>query len=121
MLAGHALALLGVPTRRVIRLMREQREQRYGMLRGFFHGADDISADEMAEERLHTFVLPDTVAGHTLNELLAGAGELRLIRLRHRDGHPGPPDANVPLQGGEKVVLSGKAEALAQAEKRFGA
>ncbi|MFT4194430.1 cation:proton antiporter, partial [Ottowia sp.] len=85
MLASHALALVGVPMRRVIRVVQEQREQRYGLLRGFFHGADDASDDEMAEERLQTFVLPASAAGRTLAELLAGAGELRAIRLRRRD------------------------------------
>jgi CPA2 family monovalent cation:H+ antiporter-2 len=118
MLAGHALALVGVPMRRVIRVVQEQREQRYGMLRGYFHGADDASDDEMAEERLHTFELSEAVAGHTLADLLVGAGELRVIRLRLRDGHPVPSDEHdAPLQGSETLVLSGKAEALARAEK----
>jgi CPA2 family monovalent cation:H+ antiporter-2 len=43
MLAGHALALVGVPMRRVIRMVQDAREQRYGLLRGFFHGADDAT------------------------------------------------------------------------------
>ena len=66
MLAGHALALLGVPMRRVIRLLRDQREQRYRLLRGYFHGADDVSEDEMQEERLASFTLPEAVAGRRL-------------------------------------------------------
>ena len=41
MLAAHALALVGVPMRRVIRIARDARDKRYGLLRGFFHGADD--------------------------------------------------------------------------------
>ena len=120
MLGGHALALVGVPMRRVIRVVQEQRDQRYGLLRGYFHGADDASDDEMAEERLQTFVLPASAAGRTLAELLAGAGELRPIRLRRRDGRPVPPDDGAPLQGGETLVLSGRAEALARAEKAVG-
>ena len=124
MLAGHALALAGVPMRRVVRVMREQREQRYNMLRGYFHGADDASDDEMAEERLQTFVLPASVAGRPLADLLAdlppGEGELRPVSLRRGDGHPLPPDDPAPLQGGETLVLSGKAEALARAGKLLG-
>jgi CPA2 family monovalent cation:H+ antiporter-2 len=46
MLASHALALVGVPMRRVIRLVQDQRDARYGLLRGYFHGADDDTADE---------------------------------------------------------------------------
>ena len=41
MLAGHALALVGVPMARVIRITRDARDARYGLLRGYFHGADD--------------------------------------------------------------------------------
>jgi CPA2 family monovalent cation:H+ antiporter-2 len=41
MLASHALALVGVPMRRVLRVVQQQRDARYGLLRGFFHGADD--------------------------------------------------------------------------------
>jgi len=117
MLASHALALAGVPMRRVARAVQQQREQRYGMLRGYFRGADDASDDEMAEERLQVFVLPDRVAGRTLAELLASAGELRPIRMRRRNGRPAPHDDGAPLQGGETLVLSGKAEALARAEE----
>jgi CPA2 family monovalent cation:H+ antiporter-2 len=43
MLATHALALVGVPTRRVIRIVQEQRDARYKLLRGF-HRADDDTA-----------------------------------------------------------------------------
>jgi CPA2 family monovalent cation:H+ antiporter-2 len=117
MLGSHALALVGVPMRRVIRVVQAQREQRYGMLRGYFHGADDPSDDAMAEERLQTFVLPADAAGRTLAELLAGAGELRAIRLRRRGGQPVPPDDGTPLEGGETLVLSGRADALARAQK----
>ncbi|HSV35606.1 MAG TPA: monovalent cation:proton antiporter-2 (CPA2) family protein, partial [Ramlibacter sp.] len=41
MLASHALALVGVPMRRVIRIVQDQRDARYSLLRGYFHGADD--------------------------------------------------------------------------------
>jgi CPA2 family monovalent cation:H+ antiporter-2 len=119
MLASHALALAGMPVRRVIRVAREQREQRYGILRGYFRGADDASDDAMADERLQTFVLPAAVAGRTLAELLASAGEVRAISLRLRDGRPSAPGSDTRLQGGETLVLSGKADALAQAEKNF--
>ncbi len=38
MLASHALVLVGVPFKRVLRRIRDVREDRYGLLRGFFHG-----------------------------------------------------------------------------------
>ena len=121
MLAGHALALLGVPMRRVIRVLSEQREQRYGLLRGWFHGADDASDDEMAEERLASFTLPESAAGRRLAELLADVGEVRAIALRSRTGAPTPVADDTLLQGGETLVLSGRAEALARAGKAIDA
>jgi CPA2 family monovalent cation:H+ antiporter-2 len=40
MLATHALALVGVPMKRVIRLVQDQRNQRYALLKDFDHGND---------------------------------------------------------------------------------
>ena len=48
MLASHALALVGVPMRRVLRVVQQQRDARYGLLRGYFHGADDDTVDELS-------------------------------------------------------------------------
>ena len=44
MLASHALALVGVPMRRVLRIVQDQRDARYNLLRGYFRGADDHGA-----------------------------------------------------------------------------
>ena len=59
MLASHALALVGVPMRRVIRAVQEQRDARYNLLKGYFHGADDDTLEELEHERLTTVSLPD--------------------------------------------------------------
>jgi len=40
MLATHALALVGVPMKRVIRMVQAQRNQRYELLRDDDHGED---------------------------------------------------------------------------------
>ena len=40
MLATHALALVGVPMRRVIRMVQEQRNQRYALLKDFDRGSE---------------------------------------------------------------------------------
>ncbi len=121
MLAGHALALTGVPMRRVVRLLREQREQRYQLLRGYFRGANDASEDTLDEDHLKTFTVPESLAGRRLAELLADAGELRAVSLQRRSGASVPADDDAPLQGGETVVLSGKAAPLARAEKALAA
>ena len=72
MLASHALALVGVPMRRVIRIVQEQRDARYNLLRGYFHGADDDTVEELQQARLHSVTLPPAAAclGRTLADLL---------------------------------------------------
>jgi CPA2 family monovalent cation:H+ antiporter-2 len=41
MLGTQALMLLGVPLNRVLRMIRDTREQRYGLFRGFYRGVTD--------------------------------------------------------------------------------
>jgi CPA2 family monovalent cation:H+ antiporter-2 len=55
MLATHALALSGIPMHKVIKRLREMREQHYALLRGFFHGATDAGAHlaDAEQPRLH--------------------------------------------------------------------
>ena len=62
MLASHALALVGVPMRRVIRVVQDQRDARYGLLRGWFHGADDDTVEELAQARLQSVTLQESLS-----------------------------------------------------------
>ncbi len=41
MLASHALAMVGVPMRRVIRIVQDQRSARYSLLRDYYDGNED--------------------------------------------------------------------------------
>ena len=119
MLASHALALVGVPMRRVIRLVQEQRDARYNLLRGYFHGADDSTLAEREQERLATVTLPDgaTALGQALSQLpLAGEG-VRVVSLRRRNGNIVDPATDPALQDGDTLVLSGRPEPLAVAEE----
>ena len=40
MLASHALAMVGVPMRRVIRIVQDQRSARYALLRDYYDKMD---------------------------------------------------------------------------------
>ncbi len=121
MLASHALALVGVPMRRVIRAVQEQRDARYNLLRGYFHGADDNTVDELHHERLTSLTLPlgAKVAGRALGHLALHAMGVRLVSLRRLDGKTVVVTDAVLLQDGDTLVLSGQAEALAVAEQRI--
>lgn len=119
MLASHALALVGVPMRRVIRVVQDQRDARYNLLRGYFRGADDHSSSEMEQERLLTMTLSLDAAsiGKTLDTLALHAINVQVISLRRVNGKPLKILKEACLQNGDTLVLSGKPEALELAEK----
>ena len=121
MLASHALALVGVPVRRVIRIVREQRDARYSLLRGFFRGADDGDADEAQLERLSALSLPlyATTLGRRIGDLALPALGVRLVSLRRKSGQVVALSDDLQLMEGDTLVLSGKAEPIAQAELRL--
>lgn len=121
MLASHALALVGVPMRRVIRVVQDQRDARYNLLRGYFRGADDDTADEQDEERLATVTLPlgNKLQGNSLASLVLHAVGVRVVSLRRSSGMSLEPLDNTLLEGGDTLVLSGKPGALAVAEDKL--
>ena len=121
MLASHALVLVGVPMRRVIRVVQDQRDARYNLLRGYFRGADDSTASEHEQERLSTLNLPMGAQsiGKPLAHLALHAVGVRVVSLRRSSGKTVPVDDAVLLEDGDTLVLSGKAEALAVAESGF--
>ena len=121
MLASHALALVGVPMRRVIRIVQDQRDARYNLLRGYFHGADDDSVDELHHERLHTLTLPlgAKSVGKPLGHLALHAMGVRVVSLRRNGGKTIAPTDELLFEGGDTLVLSGQAEALSLAEQKL--
>jgi CPA2 family monovalent cation:H+ antiporter-2 len=120
MLATHALALAGIPMHKVIKRLREMREQHYALLRGFFHGATDAGQHlaDADQPRLHAVTLvPDAWAvGHRLAELdleKLGAG-VTAIRRRSQRGIRLTPE--LELMAGDVVVLLGTAAAVVAGE-----
>lgn len=120
MLSTHALALLGVPMSRVIKRLRNTREQQYSVFRGAFLGSsyDDAPAMPEAEQaRLHAVHLP--AGAHALGRRMAdidlsstGAG-LSAVR---RHGGTGVVAAEEKLQIGDIILLMGSESAVVAAE-----
>ena len=121
MLASHALALVGVPMRRVIRVVQEQRDARYKLLRGYFHGLDDDDVNELDHERLRSLTLPlvGKFLGRPLADLDLFSLGVQAVSLRLKNGQTVVPDAGTVLGAGDTLVLSGKPEGLALAEKKL--
>ena len=121
MLASHALALVGVPMRRVIRIVQDQRDARYNLLKGYFHGQDDDTLEEMEHERLMTVTLP--LASPWLGKLVADlnfhAMGVRLVNLRRASGKNAAADDQTELQMNDTLVISGTPRTLAIAEDKL--
>jgi CPA2 family monovalent cation:H+ antiporter-2 len=122
MLASHALVLLGVPLRRVVRRVQETRDARYGLLRGYFHGHDDD--DEMIERdtvRLHSVPLEPglPILGKSLGELSLERIGVEVNAVRRRGIRALDPQPDTVLEAGDIVVLRGVPEALEAAEQRL--
>ena len=121
MLASHALALMGVPLRRVIRVVQDQRDARYGLLRGYFHGADDDTADDLQTARLLSLTLPAASVhiGRTLVDVALHAMGITVVSVRRAAGAACAPDDALLLKAGDTLVLSGLPEPLALAERKL--
>src|SRR6185503_474947 len=91
MLASTTLMLLGLPLNRVMNRIRETREQRYSLFRGFFRGTSDEGRvrDEEEEEqpRLHSVVIAPHAAaiGRTLGELGLARMNIEVTAVRRRN------------------------------------
>ena len=121
MLASHMLVLMGVPMRRVVRRVEELRDERYSLLRGYFHGTDDVGEDGHEQVRLQSVPVDERAdaVGRTLAEL--GLYELGVeVTAIRRHGIRGvEPDPSTKLREADIVVLRGLPEQLAQAEERL--
>jgi CPA2 family monovalent cation:H+ antiporter-2 len=111
---------VGVPMRRVLHIVQEQRDARYNLLRGYFHGADDDGGTEdFEQERLATVTLPSEseALGCALSQLPLGDQGVRVVSLRRSNGRVVDPASDPPLKDGDTLVLSGRPDTLAVAEE----
>ncbi|MDI9331770.1 MAG: cation:proton antiporter [Alphaproteobacteria bacterium] len=115
MLASHALALMGVPMRRVLRVIQTQREARYELLRGYFHGSDDDeTVEDMDTERLETFTLPlgSKAVGQTVGHMALGQQGVRLLQLRRVSGINASTADETLVEEGDTLLLCGTPDTL---------
>ena len=118
MLASHALALAGVPLHRVIRRIREVRDTRYAMLRGYFHGSTDDANERGSDILLKSFSVP--VAAGCVGQHLEALGLIEIgveVNNIRRGRMQLELDQNVVIQAGDVIVMRGSSEELAIAEE----
>jgi CPA2 family monovalent cation:H+ antiporter-2 len=122
MLASHALALMGVPVRRVLRVIQAQREARYDLLRGYIHGIDDDeTVHDLETERLMTYTLPlgAKAVGQTVGDLALGPQGVRLMQLRRAHGVNAALVDETAIEEGDTLLLCGTPETLNEVMDRL--
>ena len=123
MLASSTLMLVGVPLNRVLRRIRETREHRYDLFRGFFRGVSDIGegGDQALQPRLHSVpVVPGAKAvGRSLGELELEAVGVEVTAIRRRNVRTPAPAPAMRIEEGDVIVLLGNETAVAAAEIRL--
>jgi CPA2 family monovalent cation:H+ antiporter-2 len=123
MLASHALMLVGVPFNRVLRRIRQTREHRYDLFRGFFPGVTDEASEERdhLQPRLHSVAIPSGAAAidKTLEELRLSDLGVEVTTVRRRNVRNAHPDPRMPILENDVIVLRGTDESLAAAEMKL--
>ncbi len=121
MLATQTMLLLGLPLNRVLRRLRDVRQERYQFMRGFFPGATDAEDEDHSPVRLQTVTVGPSAAcrGRTLDSLNLKALDVQVTGVRRRGVREANPEARMRLQEGDVVVLLGTPENLAKAEMRL--
>ncbi len=121
MLASHALALIGVPLNRVVRRIRDIRNQRYTLMRGFFHGTSDVGEPDASLARLHSVSVPPGAAaiGRTIGDLCFEQIAVTVPAVRRRGIRGVSPGPETRILEGDVLVLLGLPAGLEQAEQRL--
>ena len=123
MLASHAMMFMDMSTGRILRRIRQIREQRYNLFRGFYYGVTDES--EEGNERLLPRLLTITIisgaasVNKTLGELDLAEFSVEVTAVRRRNIRGILPSDETRLEAGDVVVLRGTQENLAAAEIRL--
>ncbi|MGH8660642.1 MAG: monovalent cation:proton antiporter-2 (CPA2) family protein [Burkholderiales bacterium] len=122
-LASTALMLLGVPLNRVLARIRETREQRYSLFRGFFRGITDETStgSEARQPRLHSVTIAPGAAavGRTLGAMDLEALGVEVTAVRRRKIRGVAPESDTRIEEGDVLVLLGAEPDLAAAEIRL--
>ena len=123
MLASHALMLLGVPVRRVLRRVQATRESRYHVLRGVFRGEplDEGDFVDRSHPRLHSVLIVQGApsVGHTLGDMGLSAMGIEVTAIRRRGVKSLSPVPDTLIEQGDVIVLFGPEDTLGAAEIRL--
>ena len=112
MLASQTLLILGIPLKRIIRRIREFREERYKMFRGYFKGStdidDDINSNQQLELHSEEISHNSFILGHKLSELQIVDIDVEVQYLRRPNMLENiDPRPDIVLGVGDIIVILG--------------
>jgi len=120
MLATQTMMQLGLPLNRVLRRLRDVRQERYSSMGGFFPGVTDQESDADAPILRTILVGPDAAAvGKTLAALNLAMMEVTVTAVRRKGAREINPSPDTQLAPGDVLVLLGTQGRLARAEIRI--
>ncbi|HET9577122.1 MAG TPA: cation:proton antiporter [Usitatibacter sp.] len=121
MLATQTMMQLGVPLNRVLRRLREVRQERYRLTGSFFHGATDEGPDDADQPRLRTVIVESAAAcvGKSLGEIDLQKMDVQVTAVRRTGSRDVNPSNDTRVEAGDVLVLLGSQQNLARAEIRL--
>jgi CPA2 family monovalent cation:H+ antiporter-2 len=123
MLATQTMLQLGVPLNKVLSRLRQVRGERYELMRGFFPGATDMddAQFDLQQPRMQSISIDSGAAavGKSIASQRFDDIGIRLSALRRRGARAIEAQADLLLEAGDVLVLTGTPEALAKAEMRL--
>lgn len=121
MLVSHVLMLSGVPVKRIIRRVQNERKNRYGLLHGYFPGdAQELNSTTLERlEHLHAVAISDDAfaKGKTLAQLALDKKRVDVMGLRRGEREISAPDEGLIIEAHDILVIRGKPRRIERAER----
>lgn len=123
MLASHLLIMLGHPPRRVLRLTRSIRKDRYQMLENFYPGEDNnpYQKHQIMKHIIHTIPLDETdfIVGKRIKDIELEALNISIKAIKRGQVRGESPSEETLIKVNDSIVITGLPENVKKAEFFF--
>ncbi|PAJ73290.1 potassium transporter [Pseudoalteromonas sp. NBT06-2] len=121
MLVSHVLFMSGVPVKRILRRVQQERKNRYGILHGYFPGENSDLPPSSIErlEQLHAVALSDNAfaINKSIEELGLDKKRVDIMGLRREGKEISKPALDTILQSQDILVIRGKPRKVERVER----
>jgi CPA2 family monovalent cation:H+ antiporter-2 len=123
MLASHLLIMLGHPPRRVLRLTRSIRKDRYQLLDNFYPGEDEnpFQKHQIMKHIIHTVPLDETafIVGKKIKDLDLEKLNISIKAIKRGQVRGEHPSSDTLIKENDSIVITGLPENIEKAEFYF--